>query len=56
VSVRVTVYDEQTGQEKTVTIQDGDYLLTCVEPCYLAHVQAHKNGTHVLTVKGLVGR
>jgi len=48
----VTVVDEQTGQEETMTVADSDYLLTTTEPCYLAHVQAHANGTHVLTIKG----
>jgi hypothetical protein len=48
----VTVVDEQTGEEETLIVADGDYLLTVVDPCYLDHTQAHANGTHVLTVKG----
>lgn len=51
-SVRVTVVDEQTGDTETMVIPDGDYLLTVVDPCYLAHTQVHANGTHVLTIKG----
>jgi hypothetical protein len=52
VSVRVTVIDEQTGEEETVVVPDGEYLLTVVDPCHLAHTQVHANGTHVLTIKG----
>ena len=51
-SVRVTVVDEQTGQEETQVVADGDYLLIVTEPAYLSYTQAHANGTHVLTVKG----
>ena len=51
-SVRVTVVDEQTGEAETVVVPDGEYLLTVTEPAYLAHTQAHANGTHVLTIKG----
>ncbi len=50
-SVRVTVVDEQTGDAETKRVPDGDYLLIVVEPCHLAHTQAHINGTHVLTIK-----
>jgi hypothetical protein len=50
-SVRVTVVDEQTGDTETKRVPDGDYLLIVVEPCHLAHTQAHLNGTHVLTIK-----
>lgn len=56
-SIRVTVVDEQTGHTETVTVSDGDYLLTCVEPCYLDHTQVYGSGsTHVLTVKGRKNR
>jgi hypothetical protein len=52
-SVLVTVVDEQTGEREEIRVQDGDYLLTCVEPCHLAHTQAYPtSGTHVLTIKG----
>ncbi len=50
-SIRVTVFDEQTGKTETITIADGDYLLTCVAPCYLDHMTANWNGTHLLTIK-----
>jgi hypothetical protein len=52
VSITVTVVDDQTGDRETQKIADGDYLLITVDPCYKAHVNAHANGTHVLTVKG----
>lgn len=51
-SLRVTAVDEQTGDEQTVTVPDGDYLLITTDPCHVASVQAHGNGTHVITVKG----
>jgi hypothetical protein len=52
VSVRVTVVDEQTGETETITVPDGEYLLTVTDPCYLANTQAFANGTHILTIKG----
>jgi hypothetical protein len=52
VSLRVTVTDEQTGDADEAVVQDGDYIIVCADPCYLHGVQAHGNGTHVLTVKG----
>ena len=52
-SIRVTVTDEQTGDTETVTVADGDYLLTCVEPCWLDSTQVYAtSGTHTLTIKG----
>ena len=51
-SVRVTCVDEQTGEEDTAMIADGDYMLITVEPCYEAHVSAYRSGTHVVTIKG----
>lgn len=54
-SLKVTVVDEQTGETETAQVPDGDYLIICVQPCWLHHVQAHNNGTHVLTVKGRIG-
>lgn len=51
-SLRVSVVDVETGDREEVTVPDGDYLLLCTEPCYPAHVQAFKNGTHVLTIRG----
>jgi hypothetical protein len=51
-TLRITVVNEETGETSTETIPQGEYLLTTAEPCYLAHVQVHGNGTHVLTIKG----
>jgi len=49
--IRVTITDLETGEEDVVEVGD-DYLLICAGSCYLHHVQAYKNGTHVLTIKG----
>jgi len=48
-AIEVTVRDTETGDTDTVIVED--YLLTVVEPCYLANQQGHPNGTHVLTIK-----
>lgn len=48
----VIVRDEQTGDEETQRVAEGDYVIVCHDPCYLHGVQTHRNGTHVLTVKG----
>lgn len=53
-SIRVTVLDLETGDTETKEIRAGDYLLVCAEPCELAHVNAYRTGTHVLTVRGCV--
>lgn len=53
--LRVTVVD-QDDHEETVEVPEGDYLLICAEPCYMAHVQAFKNRTHVVTIKGRTRR
>jgi hypothetical protein len=53
VSLKVTVVDEQTGDTETQTVTDGDYLLICVDPCYLHYVNHFpKSGTAQLTIKG----
>jgi hypothetical protein len=52
--IRVTVVDLKTGDSETAEIEPGNYVLVCAEPAYIAHTQAHGNGTHVLTVKGYV--
>jgi hypothetical protein len=54
VSLRVTVVDEQTGESDSQVVADGDYVIVTAEPCYVDGVQAYRNGTHVLTVKGRV--
>lgn len=50
-SLLVTVRDEQTGDTDTTHVPDGDYLILVTDPARV-HIQAHANGTHVLTVKG----
>jgi hypothetical protein len=52
-SVRVTIVDEQTGDEETKVIPDGDYMLIVTDPCYVSNTQVYPtSGTHVLTIKG----
>lgn len=54
VSVRVTVEDIETGDTDSAVVGDGDYLVVCTQPAHYT-VQAHANGTHVITVKGRKG-
>lgn len=49
--IQVTATDLDTNESSTVVITD-DYVLTCAGTCYVHHVQAYANGTHVITVKG----
>ena len=49
--VKVTVTDPLTGESETAELVD-DYVITCAGSCYVHHVQAYANGTHVITVKG----
>lgn len=52
-SLTVTVRDNETGEEQTARVADGDFVLIAADPCYLDSVQAYKpKGTAVLTVKG----
>lgn len=51
-SLRVVVTDTETGHEQAAELPPGEYVLICADPCYRAHVTAHANGTHVITVKG----
>lgn len=49
--IKVTVTDPDTGEllgEQTV---ENDYLVVCAGNTYIAHTNAHANGTHVLTIK-----
>lgn len=50
-SLIVTVKDEQTGESQEKRVRDGGFVLITCDPCYLAHTNAFKNGTTVLTVK-----
>lgn len=50
-TIKVTIADPETGEvlgEKTV---ENDYVLVVAGNTYLAHTNAHANGTHVLTIK-----
>lgn len=49
--IRVTVEDLATGGKETVEVCD-DYLILAAGSCNVEHVQAYRNGTHILTVKG----
>lgn len=51
-SLRVTVRDNETGDEEVANVDDGDYFIVTANPCYVRRVQAYTNGTHVLTVRG----
>ncbi len=53
-SITITVTDNETGESESKTIEN-DYVLVCDGSVYLAHTNAHANGTHVLTVKGRKG-
>jgi hypothetical protein len=50
--LRVTATDLETGQTETKDLPAGEYLVLTTAPCEVAHVNAHANGTHVITVKG----
>jgi hypothetical protein len=49
--IKVTVTDLGTSGSDEKVISD-DYVITCAGSCYVDHVQAYANGTHVITVKG----
>jgi len=49
--IRVTVRDLADDNETHTEIED-DYVIVCAGECHVAHINAHANGTHVLTVKG----
>lgn len=50
-AIEVTVRDTETDESQTATIEH-DYILVTAGDCYQAHITAHGNGTHVLTIKG----
>ena len=54
-SVLVTVTDEQTGDTETQRVEDGDYILICVEPCHLTYQQHYPtSGKAQLTIAGRI--
>lgn len=48
--VKVTVSDPETGAILEEKIVADDYCIVTAGRRYVKHVQAHKGGTHVLTV------
>ena len=48
--INVTATDVDTGESDSVVIEN-DYVLICDGTCTMS-VQAHANGTHVITIKG----
>ncbi len=50
-TIRVTIHDTDTGDMETQELPMNDYLLIATGTCTYG-VQAYKNGTHVITVKG----
>ena len=52
VILNVHVVDAEFGDEEDVSVLRGDYLILCTKPAYISNIQAHSNGTHVITVKG----
>lgn len=55
VVLRVTVEDVEAGTTEVVEVPEDEYFILATGRCHVAHVQAHANGTHVLTVKGRRG-
>lgn len=49
--IEITVRDTDSEDEPERTTIENDYMIVCAGGTYVAHVQAFKNGTHVITVK-----
>ena len=49
--IKVTVSDPDTGEVLGEQVIDNDYVVICAGNRYVAHTNAHANGTHVLTIK-----
>ena len=49
--IKVTVTDPDSGEVLGEQLLDNDYLVICAGNRYLAHADAHANGTHVVTIK-----
>lgn len=50
-AIKVTVTDPESGEVLGEQVVENDYLLLTAGDRYLDGVQAHGNGTHVLTIK-----
>ena len=53
--IKVTVSDPESGEVLGEQVIENDYVLIVAGSCYRDGVQAHANGTHVITVKGRQG-
>jgi len=49
--IKVTVSDPETGAVLEERLLDNDFIVLCAGNRYLHSVQAHGNGTQVVTVK-----
>jgi pyruvate/2-oxoglutarate dehydrogenase complex dihydrolipoamide dehydrogenase (E3) component len=49
--IKVTVSDPATGEVLGEQVVENDYVVICAGNRYVAHTNAHANGTHVLTIK-----
>ena len=49
--VKVTVSDPETGEVLGERVIENDYIVICAGSRYVAHTNAHANGTHVVTIK-----
>lgn len=49
---RVTVEDLDTGDNQTMVVHAGDYMLIPFDPCHLHYTQRHASGTVQITLKG----
>ena len=54
--LRITVEDLEAGEKQSRDLPGGDYFLVTTEPAYVDGIQAYKNGTHVVTIKGRTRR
>lgn len=50
-AIKVTITDPASGEVLGEKVLDNEYLLVTSGNRYLAHTNAHANGTHVLTIK-----
>lgn len=50
-AVKVTITDPETGEQLADQVIENDYVIITAGDRYVAHTNAHANGTHVLTIK-----
>lgn len=51
-SIVVTAVDTETGEQSSITVERGNYVIVAVDPCRLVDEQHHLSGTTVLTLRG----